>query len=190
MTSTSQFRPGVPRQRGLHSLGLTLAEGKPHHVTSFAHGISTKTDFGRAVVAVSPKKTEQYLVVDKHHGTKTWSWQLDTAGLTPRVGGDVSVRFIAGHRLTNHFVIAAPKILDLRGRDISPRGLHWDVARSEGKWSLRLAFDDSKLATPYVIDPASFNVGAGTVGPTAAAASIALAHCPQASSSATCSSRT
>ena len=72
-------------------------------------------------------------------------------------------------------MIAAPKILDLRGHDISPRGLHWDIGRSAGKWSLELAFDDSKLATPYVIDPASYNVGAGTTGPTAAAASIALA---------------
>jgi len=166
---------GFHAKRGPHSLGLALVGGKPQHVTSFAHGISTKTDFGRAVVAVSPKKTEQYLVVDKHHGTRTWSWQLDTAGLTPRVGGDGSVGFIAGHRLTDNFVIAAPKILDLRGHDISPRGLHWDIGRSAGKWSLELAFDDSKLATPYVIDPASYNVGAGTTGPTAAAASIALA---------------
>src|SRR6266550_8043793 len=165
---------GFHVKRGPHSLGLALVGGKPQHVTSFAHGISTKTDFGRTVVAVSPKKTEQYLVVDKHYGTKTWSWQLDTAGLTPRVGGDGSVGFIAGHRLTDQFVIAAPTILDLRGRDISPRGLHWDVARREGKWSLELAFDDSNLATPYVIDPASFNNGAGTVGPTAAAANIAL----------------
>ncbi|TML59657.1 MAG: hypothetical protein E6G18_07805, partial [Actinobacteria bacterium] len=166
---------GFRVERGPHSLGLALLGGKPQHVTSFKHGISTKTDFGRAVVAVSPKKTEQYLVVDKHHGTKTWSWQLDTAGLTPRVGGDGSVGFIAGHRLTNRFVIAAPKILDLRGRDISPQGLRWDVARREGRWSLQLAFDDSKLAAPYVIDPASYNVGAGTTGPTVAAANIALA---------------
>ncbi len=165
---------GFRVKRGTHSLGLALVGGKPKQVTSFAHGISTKTDFGRTVVAVSPKKTEQYLVVDKHYGTKTWSWQLDTAGLTPRVGGDGSVGFIAGHRLTDQFLITAPTILDLRGRDISPRGLHWDVARREGKWSLELAFDDSNLATPYVIDPASFNNGAGTVGPTAAAANIAL----------------
>src|SRR5947209_11670312 len=166
---------GFQVERGRHSLGLKLVGERASAPTPFTRGISSKTDFGRTVVAVSPKRTEQYLVVDGHRGTSTWRWQLDSAGLTPRVGGDGSVGFISGHRLVNEFVIAAPKILDLRGHDISPRGLHWNIAHRTGKWSLELAFDDTRLDTPYVIDPASFNVGAGTTGPTTAGASIALA---------------
>src|SRR5919197_4499433 len=165
---------GFKVERGARSLGVTLDGDHGGHASAFAHGVSGRTDFGRAVVTVTPKKTEQYLVVDRHHGAKTWRWQLDAGGLRPRVGDDGFVGFIEGHRLTDTFVIAPPKILDLDGRDISPRGLHWQIARPNGKWALELELDDTALPTPYIIDPASYNVGAGTNGPTTAAGSIAL----------------
>src|SRR4029450_1567797 len=62
--------------------------------------------------------------------------------------------------------LGAPKILDTDGRDISTADLRWEIARRNGSWSLELPLDDSELPTPYIIDPASFNVGSGSVGPT------------------------
>ncbi|HEX9381703.1 MAG TPA: chitobiase/beta-hexosaminidase C-terminal domain-containing protein, partial [Gaiellaceae bacterium] len=165
---------GFAVRRGSQALGVTLKGKGAAEATGFARGASTRTSFGRAVVTVSPKKTEQYLVVDSHQGKRTWQWQLETDGLTPRVGDDGFVGLIAGHRLTETFVIAPPEILDSEGRNISPRGLHWDLTGRKGNWSLELTLDDNGMPTPYIIDPASYNVGAGTTGPTAAAGSIAL----------------
>ena len=50
--------------------------------------------------------------------------------------------------------IARPAILDARGADITPAGLHWSIARSHGQSWLQLRVDDTALAVPYVIDPA------------------------------------
>src|SRR5207245_5208828 len=71
---------GFQVERGRHSLGLKLVGERASAPTPFTRGISSKTDFGRTVVAVSPKRTEQYLVVDGHRGTSTWRCQLDSAG--------------------------------------------------------------------------------------------------------------
>ncbi|HEU5277858.1 MAG TPA: Ig-like domain-containing protein [Gaiellaceae bacterium] len=165
---------GFRVERGTRSLGLALEGSHASRVQTFQHGTSATTDFGRVVVAATPKKTEQYLVVHDRQGPKTWSWRLDTDGLRPRVGGDGSVGFLSGHHLTDSFYIGSPKILDRHGRDISPDGLHWELTRGSGAWSLLLTVDDRDLPTPYVIDPASFNVGVGTNGPTTAAASVTL----------------
>ncbi|MFL6028458.1 MAG: hypothetical protein ACJ74D_00295, partial [Gaiellaceae bacterium] len=160
--------------RGGHSLTLALADESVGDVKRFTHGAKADARFGHVVMTVTPKKTEQYLFVRDHHGTKTWRWRLDARDLVPRIGGDGTVGFLSGHRLLGDFFLAPPKVLDTHGRDISPRTLKWDLRRRQGHWFLELALDDSKLLTPYIIDPASFNVGAGTTGPTAAGASLQL----------------
>jgi Bacterial Ig domain/Bacterial Ig-like domain len=156
---------GFRVERGDRAIKLAF-DGDAATEKTYAHGIVAKTDFGHSVVTGNRKKTEQYLFVDGHHGTRTWRWRLDTDGLTPRVGDDGTVGFISGHRLTGDFLLGAPKILDTDGRDISPADLRWEIARRNGSWSLELPLDDSELPTPYIIDPASFNVGSGSVGPT------------------------
>ncbi len=42
-----------------------------------------------------------------------------------------------------------PAILDALGRDITPKGAHWTLRGQ----TLSLSLDDSRLSTPYVIDP-------------------------------------
>jgi hypothetical protein len=168
---------GFKVSSGHDELGLALVNARVGATTRFAHGVSSNTAFGQVAVVVTPKKTEQYLVIAHHRGVSVWRWRLDVPlGLVPRVGSDGYVGFVDGHRLTEDFAIAPPQVFDQHGRDISPQDLHWTITRAAGAWRLELRLDDRSLPTPYVIDPAIwFNVGLKTNGPTTAAASIALA---------------
>src|SRR4051794_8501915 len=173
-TTASLSARGFRVRHGKQALSLRLAGLSSGKLASYRRGVSAPTAFGRVVVSATARKTEQFLVVDDHQGTKTWRWQLDAHGLRPRVGDDGYVGFLGGHRLASDFVIAPPKILDSDGQDISPEALRWSLAHAGGKWWLELTVDDRNLPTPYIVDPASFNVGAGTTGPTAAGASLQL----------------
>jgi hypothetical protein len=95
---------------------------------------------------------EDYLTVGSPQGIRTWSWQIDAAGLQPRLGSDGAIGFWEGNRLTDTY-IKPVSILDSRGNDITPAGLRWSLAQSAGTWHLELRLDDSGLPTPYVIDP-------------------------------------
>src|SRR3954466_7392985 len=173
-TTVSLSARGFRVRHGKQALSLRLAGLSSGKLASYRRGVSAPTAFGRVVVSATARKTEQFLVVDVHQGAKTWRWQLDAHGLRPRVGDDGYVGFLGGHRLANDFVIAPPKILDSDGHDISPEALRWSLTRAGGKWWLELTVDDRNLPTPYIVDPASFNVGAGTTGPTAAGATLPL----------------
>ncbi len=53
-------------------------------------------------------------------------------------------------------------IMTLAGANITPAGLGWKLKKGAGGWKLLLDLDDSKLPTPYVIDPAlEIPVGTG-----------------------------
>src|SRR3954447_14427420 len=173
-TTVSLSARGFRVRHGKQALSLRLAGLSSGKLASYRRGVSAPTAFGRVVVSATARKTEQFLVVDDHQGTKTWRWQLDAHGLRPRVGDDGYVGCLGGHRLATDFVIAPPKILDSDGHDISPEALRWSLTRAGGKWWLELTVDDRNLPTPYIVDPASFHLGAGTTGPTAAGASLQL----------------
>src|SRR4051794_25488735 len=173
-TTVSLSARGFRVRQGKQAMSLRLTGLSSGKLASYRRGISAPTSFGRVVVSATPTKTEQFLVVDDHHGTKTWRWQLDAHGLRPRIGDDGYVGFLSGHRLADDFTIAPPKILDRDGHDVSPRALHWSLAHTGARWRLELTLDDRNLPTPYIVDPASFNIAAGTTGPTAAGASLQL----------------
>src|SRR4051812_5823564 len=173
-TTVALSADGFRVRHGQHALSLRLTGLSSGKLASYRRGISAPTSFGRVVVSATPTKTEQFLVVDDHHGTKTWRWQLEAHGLRPRIGDDGYVGFLSGHRLADDFTIAPPKILDRDGHDVSPRALHWSLAHTGARWRLELTLDDRNLPTPYIVDPASFNIAAGTTGPTAAGASLQL----------------
>ena len=119
----------------------------------YSHGAARRTSFGRESVVVAAGKTEQYLTVDRRQGAKTWQWRLGSSGATPRVGADGAVGFVANHTLSAMH-IEPVAILDASGATITPRGLRWSVSHDHAGWLLKLRLDDSKLAAPYVIDPA------------------------------------
>ena len=120
----------------------------------YAHGAARPTSFGRETVVVTPEKTEQFLTVERRQGRKTWQWQLDSAGKTPRVGDDGAIAFLGGHHKLAPMHVEPVAILDERGNDITPEGLRWSVVQGRQGWVLKLRLDDSKLPLPYVIDPA------------------------------------
>src|SRR3954464_1184004 len=153
-TTVSLSARGFRVRHGKQALSLRLAGLSSGKLASYRRGVSAPTAFGRVVVSATASKTEQFLVVDGHHGTKTWRWQLDAHGLRPRVGDDGYVGFLGGHRLASDFVIAPPKILDSDGQDISPEALRWSLAHAGRKWWLELTVDDRNLPTPHIVRPA------------------------------------
>ncbi len=143
---------GLKVSSGKHSVGLGSMDAGGAGWTVFQHGGSRATSFGHEAVTVSPTEVEEYLIVDSHQGTRTWSWQLDAAGLTPRLGAGGTVGFLAGHRLLDTY-IKPVAIMDARGADITPAGARWSLARRGAGWTLQLRLDDAALPTPYTIDP-------------------------------------
>ncbi|MFL5966271.1 MAG: OmpL47-type beta-barrel domain-containing protein, partial [Gaiellaceae bacterium] len=119
-----------------------------------AHGVTRATPFGYESIVVGPQRTEELLTVRKHEGKRLWRWRID-APARPVLGRDGSVAFARGGGMTG-MRIAPVQILDADGGSITPRSARWRVRRAHaGSWWLELRLDDSKLSTPYVIDPAT-----------------------------------
>jgi hypothetical protein len=126
--------------------------------TAYRHGAVRSTPTGPETITVAPDVTEQYRTIRKHHGITTWRWRLDTT-LEPRSSPNGFVGFFDGTRLTS-LALKPVAILDRRGRNITPAGLHWQVVRGRGKSWLDLTLDDRKLTVPYTIDPATYRTDA------------------------------
>ncbi|HKO73924.1 MAG TPA: hypothetical protein VJU01_01285, partial [Gaiellaceae bacterium] len=120
----------------------------------FENGVSRPIAEGAETILVDGPTLEQFLTVRKRQGLRTWQWRIDTEQV-PRVGDDGAVAFLDTklHRLTD-VSIAPAAILDDKGKDVSPKGLRWEVVQRSGSWWLTLRFDDAGLPLPYVIDPA------------------------------------
>src|SRR5687767_12011653 len=112
--------------------------------TRYEHGAARPTSFGRETVVVTPEKTEQFLTVERRQGPKTWQWRLGSAGKTPRVGNDGAVAFLEGQHRLSAMHVEPVAIFDKGGRDITPEGLRWSVAKGRHGWLLKLRLDDTK----------------------------------------------
>ena len=134
--------------------------------TPHANGASRKTTFGTQAIVFDGKNqgAEEYLLVDKRQGTRTWRWRLDT-NLTPRMTPAGLVGFADGHRITDSY-IPAVKILDAGGHDVTPRGTAWKTVKRNGAWWLELSLNDRRLSLPYTIDPAVLRIigGVASIG--------------------------
>ncbi|HET8606867.1 MAG TPA: Ig-like domain-containing protein, partial [Gaiellaceae bacterium] len=141
----------------------------------FGHGVSRPTPFGSEAVVYRTGAVESLLTVDRKLGRHTWSWRLSSMNLEPRSMVDGSVEF----RRAGDFVgvrILPVAIYDRAGKDVTPAGSHWTLARDRRGWSLRLRLDDATLPTPYVIDPVAI-VGGSACGLVNSAASATSAGC-------------
>ncbi|MGZ4402031.1 MAG: hypothetical protein ACXVRI_04200, partial [Gaiellaceae bacterium] len=110
---------------------------------SHEHGAQRTTPVGRETILLNGESAEELLTVSKHQGRRTWRWRLDTR-LAPRVTPQGVVGFFAGKRLTS-MQIEPAAILDARGHDVTPRGLHWSVSKRGTHTWLELNLDDTKL---------------------------------------------
>ena len=132
---------------------------------SHEHGAQRTTPVGRETILLNGESAEELLTVSKHQGRHTWRWRLDTR-LAPRVTPQGVVGFFAGKRLTS-MQIEPVAILDARGHDVTPRGLHWSVSKTGKHTWLELTLDDTKLDAPYTIDPTITYRAAGAVATSA-----------------------
>jgi hypothetical protein len=144
---------GYTVARGGSTITLSSEDAERSAWQRYGNGVSRATAFGHETITVEAGKTEQFLTVDRRFGRKTWSWKLDGARISPRLGGGGSVELLQrGNQPLLRVLPAA--ILDSAGRDITPAGVQWSLARAASGWLLELSLDDSDLPLPYVIDPA------------------------------------
>ena len=136
-------------------------------------GMFRPTPSGTETVTVSDRQVEESVTVRRRHGPTDWRWRIDASGATSRLGSTGVVSFTRPPQVLP-FAIQPVRILDARGADITPAGLHWTLGRDRrGPW-LGLRLDDSGLSLPYTIDPAiifdAATSGANTSAPASPAA--------------------
>jgi hypothetical protein len=97
---------------------------------------------GRGVIG----HVKENITVTAHQGQRVWSWQLlrGADDAVPMLAGDGSVHLGAG------VIIAPPVITNAAGAALAVH-VAWQLSGS----TLSLQFDDSAIALPYVIDPAT-----------------------------------
>jgi hypothetical protein len=112
----------------------------------FAHGVTRSTPFGAETITIAPGQTEQFLTVDKHHGTRTWEWNLGTK-LEPTMSHNGLIELASSKGAAPEYELMPAAILDTDGRNITPSGLRWALKKADGSWRLRLKLDDTAAAT-------------------------------------------
>src|SRR6266566_6571533 len=173
-------RSGFAVQNRAGSVRLSSIDRPAGSWLGHARGAQRNTAFGNEAIVLDRNATgvggEQFLTVGKGYGTHTWSWNLSSTFGRPRVGDDGYVAFIRGHYLTQKMFVKPVLILDASGKDVTPKGLAWQIGIDRsGHYLLQLPLDDSKLPLPYVIDPGiTTDVFLGTTGNTTAGLNLAL----------------
>jgi RHS repeat-associated protein len=140
---------------GAHGSALTVASenGERGSQVDYARGEFAATSFGAEAVTLDGQSAEQLLTVRAKQGVHVWRWRLQSS-LQARVSPSGSVGFFAGRTSRLADVEIRPvRIYDRLGRDVTPRGAHWDLqSHGRSRW-LTLALDDRALPLPYTIDP-------------------------------------
>ena len=120
----------------------------------FTRGVRRRTTFGSETIAVGPDRTEEFLTVARHQGTRTWRWKVRTSTFGVRASGSGAVS-LSVPGTAPVLEIAPVRILDAAGVARTPPGARWTVRRAGAhSWWLELRLDDRRLPLPYVIDPA------------------------------------
>jgi Bacterial Ig domain/Bacterial Ig-like domain len=152
---------------------VSLSSSLPGHAWQrYAHGVQRLTSLGHETILVDHDSAEELLTVNRHQGQHTWRWRLGTK-LSPRATPNGYVGFFEGNRLAS-LEIEPVRILDARGRDVTPPRTRWSVVRRGRATWLELRLDDGSLATPYTIDPTINFRTAGTVATSASGTSISV----------------
>ena len=118
----------------------------------YRNGVIRSTSFGSEAITTLPGKAEEFLVVDQRQGKRTWRWSLDGT-LTPKPGPGGSITLVDKHGALVSSILPV-QLLTQSGKDVTPAGLHWSLARHAGSNILELRLDDAHLPLPYTIDPA------------------------------------
>jgi hypothetical protein len=155
----------VARNRG-GRLAFGLRDAHVGDWMRHASGAVRRTSFGTEVVKFGLPAAEEFLVVNRHFGGHTFTWDLGD-GVRPVVAGG-SVTLVDGHGRPLNLQVSSPRILDLERRDITPADLTWSTEHSNGRWALQLDVDDNAFPKRYVIDPVVTFRASGTAQANAA----------------------
>ena len=169
-TTTTVLDSGLRAVEPQRDVRITQPDGAAAW-TRFARGTTRTTAYGReAIVLGGPHSDgEQYLIVGRHLGSRTWTWRLDVGDLVPTLRPDGSV-LVSPEHVVAGFRILPFAIYDVHGRNVTPKGLGWGLERKHGSWRLTLVLDDRKLPLPYVVDPSAEGFRAAGTGNSGAGA--------------------
>ena len=143
---------GLDAQKGPATIGLASSSAGHGAWQRHGGGVTRATSFGRESILFGINRAEEFLTVDRRQGTRLWRWQLDASQGSPRFDRDGGVSFVGAGRLAGLRILPVA-ILDREGRDVTPGGLRWSLARRGSTWTLSLRLDDRRLPVPYLIDP-------------------------------------
>src|SRR5207244_12019832 len=109
---------GAAVTRSHRVVALAAVGAGAEHWQRYTRGAVRTTPFGSETITVSPRKTEQSLLVRRHYGTKTWQWDLGLKGLTPSVAPDGSITFADPSGRPTDLRLLAPAVLPPAGANI------------------------------------------------------------------------
>ena len=132
--------------RGAHIARYATGLDRLGRPVRYVNGVLRRLALGADVTVVRDSVTNAYLLVGQRFGSRTWTWHLAT-NLRPRIRGDGAL-VLTG---PESFLVQPPQIFDRRGKDVSPRGLRWGLAREPGGYRLSVLLVDRRLPLPYVI---------------------------------------
>jgi hypothetical protein len=120
--------------------------GKIGPLVRYRRGTIRRVPLGFDATVVRGSVTSSYLLVNQRFGSRTWTWHVST-NLKPRVRKDGALP-LSG---PDSFLVQPPRVYDRIGRDVTPRGLRWRLAREAGGYRLGVLITDRRLPLPYVI---------------------------------------
>jgi hypothetical protein len=132
--------------RGARLARYATGVGKVGQLVRYQRGAYRRLSLGLDATVVRGSTTNSYLVVNRRYGSRTWTWHLDT-NLRPQVREDGAL-LLEG---SDSFLVQPPKMYSGRGKDVTPRGLRWRLAKEGSGYRLSLRLNDKTLPLPYVI---------------------------------------
>ena len=162
------------RTAGTPELALEAAGVRGSAWRRYEHGTHRTTAFGSESVTLDGDRVEHSLTLSRRLGTHTWRWRLDSK-LVPRVSPNGYVGFFdPSTKALADVEIEPVTIFDAKGKDVTPAGARWSVARTGAQRWLTLTLDDERLPLPYTIDPVVAPRAAGAPATTAGAGTLTL----------------
>ncbi len=153
------YQAGAARSVGLQSVGAPLGR-----TVWRGRGAVSTSPMGPVSVAARHGAAEVLQTVERHLGLRVWRWRLDTRS-QPRVSSDGSVGFFDPRtHLLDGVVVSPVRVLDPKGRDVTPAATRWTIAVHGRSQFLELRLDDARLPLPYTIDPIATRDKASNVG--------------------------
>ncbi len=109
-------------------------------------GVLRRLPLGFDATVIQGSVTSSYLLVKQRFRSRTWTWHVST-NLKPKVRKNGAL-LLSG---PDSFLIQAPRIYREGRKDVTPRGLRWNLVPEAGGYRIGIRLFDPNLPIPYVI---------------------------------------